>query len=239
MLANTSRHNHIILLMRCLSIQLLNNLLRLHQRPLLTLLVSERKLLLPVFNIREPLHTRGRPNERDQGRQIRCNIAQDGDRSINDLVHILRLNLEMNDASLSSCSRRLCSRSKGINFACYTIVKSCAQRDNDICLLHSQIGVRGAVHTEHVETHLVQLVEGTKTLESGRYGDITLLGKLLQEFGSGGRRKDTLTCIDDRSLSLVDEIGRLLDGKQVGRVLDSLQGIGRESQGSSRSRSFE
>ena len=68
------------------------------------------------------------------------------------------------------------------------------------------------MHSEHVQTPLVELVERTHSLQRRRDGDVSEFGELSEELRSFGSGEHSLTGVDDGSLGVGDEGGGALEG---------------------------
>ena len=211
MLTNTGRDDDIVLVRFGLSVQLLDDLLRLHLFTVLRLAldIRERILLLPRFDILEPGRALRVLNHGKESRQVRRDVAKNGDGRFDDLVDVFGLDLEVDDTAptLSGCGA---SRwGEGVDFAGHTIIKASTESDDDIGLLHRYVGIRATVHTEHMQTLLVRLIIGSETLQSRRDGNVPLLSQLRQELWAQLRLKNTIAGVDDGPLGLIDEIRSL------------------------------
>ena len=113
MLTDTCAHDHILLSVGGQFVQLLDHLLRLHTLTRDAWLISEGVCLLPFPDVRKPRLTRGRFDEGNKGCKVVDDISNHGDGGLYNLIDILGLNLEMNDAALALCSGRTSSRSEG------------------------------------------------------------------------------------------------------------------------------
>lgn len=226
-LSDTRCDDHILLAMRRLAVELLDNLLRLHHRARLVraLLIRERVLRLPALDIIEPLRARRRADQGHKRRHVRNNIAEHGDGRLDDLVDVFRLDLEVDDAPAALGSRRPRGRRELADLARHAVIEARAQRDDHVRLLHRQVRVRGPVHAEHVEALLVQLVERAEALQRRRHRDVALLRELPEQLWAEGGREDAVAGVDDRPLRLVDQVRGLLDHEHVRGLTGRLQGI--------------
>ena len=102
---------------------------------------------------------------------------------LNDLVDVLRHNLEVYDTSPLLHGSSLSAGSEFGNIKSHAVVEAAAERDDEIGLLHSHVGVGSTVHSEHVQRLVVELVEGTEALEGGGDGDGGLVGQFTEELG--------------------------------------------------------
>jgi hypothetical protein len=193
-------------------------------------LVVEGVALLPVGDLGEPL--RAGLDSFDVGEeesQVVGNISLNGLGSLDDLVDVLGHDLEVDNSSTSLSGGSLGGRSELGDVSGDTVIETGSKSEDQVGLLHGQVGVSGSVHSQHVKGLLVQLIESTKSLKGGGDGDLGLLGELLQELRSDGTLNDTLSSVDDGLLGLGQKVGNALDG--VVKVL-LVQLLG--SEGSSR-----
>lgn len=71
------------------------------------------------------------------------------------------------------------------------------------------------MHTQHVQTLVVELVESSQALHRRRDGYVPLLREASEEERSFGSGQHSLTCVDDRSLRLGDQVGGTLESYRV------------------------
>ncbi|KAI3481425.1 hypothetical protein L1887_56127 [Cichorium endivia] len=202
-----------LLLVSHSGIERLNHLLRLHQLALLGRLVGERVGVLPRLDELVPLApVRAlRLEEGHELAQVGHDVALDSARRLHHLVDVLGHHLEVDDAAAALERGGAGVRCELVDAAGDTVVESCAEGDDEIGVLHGEVGVRRAVHAKHVQTERVELVERTQALEGGGYGDVVLLGELGEQLGALGRREDALAGVDDGTLGDADETRRLLE----------------------------
>lgn len=192
---------------------LVDNNLGLDQAVRALLLISPREALFPVVDLLEPLGTlRDGVDVREKSRKIGGDVTLDSLSSLDDLVDVLRHDLEVNDTTTALSSGSTSGGSETGDVTGDTIIETSTESNDQVCLLHGHVGVGRTVHTQHVERLRIELIKTTKTLESRGNGDVGLVGKLLEKLGTIGGRDDTLTSIDDRFLGNVDKVGRALDG---------------------------
>jgi hypothetical protein len=84
-----------------LSVELLDDLLRLHPLPLFGLFKRERVLRLPRLDLVEPLLAFVVLDLGDEPGEGGGNVAENGDLSLDDLVDVLGHDLEVDDATLA------------------------------------------------------------------------------------------------------------------------------------------
>lgn len=73
------------------------------------------------------------------------------------------------------------------------------------------------MHSNHVQGFWISLIEDTETLEGGCDGNVTDIGKLLEQPRSILVCQETGSSENDGSLSAVDQAGRFGDGSRVSR----------------------
>lgn len=115
MLTNTGSDDSVLLLVSYLALELLDDFLRLHQLTGLALHVGERIFLLPALDVFEPLLARRMLNQRNKCRKILDDISNDWNGGVDDLVDILGLNFEVDDATFPNLSSSPCGRCESCN----------------------------------------------------------------------------------------------------------------------------
>lgn len=92
-----------------------------------------------------------------------------------------------------------------VDLSSYSIIKPRSKRDDNISTLHRQVGIRTPVHSEHVQTPLIQLVERSQSLQRSRDRNIPILTQQLQQLWSFLSREHSLSRVDDGSFGIRDE----------------------------------
>lgn len=197
-------------------------------------LEHEGELLLPRLNNLRPgssLGIRDGGDERNELSHALGNVSLNSLGGLNNLVDVLGLDLKVHDTSSALKSGLSGLGGKLGDGAGDSIVESSTKGDDTVGVLHGHVGVAGAVHTEHVESLRVSLVEGTKTLQGGGDGDLGLLGKLLEQLGALLVAENTLSDVEDGLLGHVDEVGGSLDGLLLELVGGSRSQVGERVRG--------
>jgi len=194
--------------------QLLNNGLGL-DGTLLGLAVVERQgeALLPVIDLLEPLRTLG--NGLDLGQKkakVISTVTLNGLVGLNNLVDVLGHDLKVHDTTTALSSSKLGLRGELGDAESHTVIETSTNSNDQIRLLHSHVGIGGSVHAQHVKGLRVQLIETTKTLEGCGNGNACLVGELLQNLGTIGASKETLSNVEDGLLSDVNKVGNTVNG---------------------------
>jgi len=80
----------------------------------------------------------------------------------------------MDDATLALKGSCPGCRCEGVDLAGHTVIKPSSKSDDDVRLLHRKVCVRAPVHTKHVKTLVVVLVESAETLHGSGHRDVTV-----------------------------------------------------------------
>ncbi|KAI6777120.1 hypothetical protein HG530_001065 [Fusarium avenaceum] len=93
--------------------------------------------------------------------EVGGDVTLNGLSGLDNLVDVLRHNLEVDNATTTLSSGSLGTRGKLGNAQSDTIIESGTKGNDQISLLHGHVSISRAVHTEHVQGLLVEFVVGT------------------------------------------------------------------------------
>ena len=121
----------------------------------------------------------------------------------------------------------LAVRGKGINPSGYPVVKTGAQADDEVGLVHRHIGFKRAVHAQHAQPFVGRRGKGSEAHQGGRDGASHQFGQFPQGFAClWSAVDDPATGIKNRCLCVHDHFGGRIDRLEVAFCLGLIAGIG-------------
>ena len=132
-----------------------------------------------------------------------CNIANDAEVNVDDLVDRGRIDIDVNLFRLWR---------ESINAARDTVVETCADVDHQITVVHRHVGFIKAVHTQHTEPFVARRRISAQTHQGRGDREASGLNQFAQQLGGRRARVDhAATSVEDRALGFLHQLHEVID----------------------------
>ena len=146
--------------------------------------VLERELGFEFVGALEPRLARvlGRVlrDDRQEGREGHLAVTRHGDGRVDDTTELRRLDVEVDQPAAPLSVRLFCLGRVLAQDASGSVVEAGADGDDQVGLLDGKVGVRGAVHAEHMERVRVVLVKRAHCMHRRRHRHVARLSERSQ-----------------------------------------------------------
>mmetsp|Transcript_18425 Transcript_18425/g.57404 ORF Transcript_18425/g.57404 Transcript_18425/m.57404 type:complete len:356 (+) Transcript_18425:315-1382(+) len=174
--------------------------------------VAERVRRLPRRALLEPRRARLLVQQRHERLHCEAAVALDRVRRLHDAPDLPALNIKMDNSAAPLALGLLGGRRVLGQNAGRPVVEARADGEDEVGVLDGVVGVRRAVHAEHVQRERMVLVEDAHRVERRRDGDVGCLRERAERRRAVDR---ALSDVEDRALGAVHQPR---DVRQVGRI---------------------
>eukprot|EP00038_Savillea_parva_P027453 m.59640 g.59640 ORF g.59640 m.59640 type:complete len:483 (-) comp7906_c1_seq1:659-2107(-) len=209
-------------------IQRMHNVLGSNRSHRIRRFISKGKPVFPFINLSKPFGMLIRlefPTQ--QTGQVDLQITFHGNSGCHQFVKVFRRHFKVNKPTVAFHGGITRFGGKRIQASRHTVVKPCAECNDEIGVLHGVVGGGMTVHTKHAQGQfIVRFIKRPQSLQRGCDGNVAPFGQLRQ-FGRCTRLQDALPDIQHGLLRHPNQTCNLINGgigrrERNGRVLTPL-----------------